>query len=168
MLYGSAIATQFLETFKEFPPRQEPASFTIDHAVEELQQVPVVSRRAERGGTQLPGPTVPRSRRSSTSWGGSAPRAARITSRPKTASPSSTTTARCGARSRCYIQLDFIVRRLAEKAAADPSLRDQQPYKAAYERRPEWFGAAITKHYQGDDADLKVLDGRGHVAASSR
>ena len=33
-----------------------------------------------------------------------------------------------------YIQLDFIVRRLAEKASADPSLAEQQPYKAAYER----------------------------------
>ena len=38
VLYGSAIATQFLETFKEFPPRQEPASFTINHAVEELNK----------------------------------------------------------------------------------------------------------------------------------
>ena len=36
-----------------------------------------------------------------------------------------------------YIQLDFIVRRLAEKAAADPSLAEQQPYKAATQRRPE-------------------------------
>ncbi|MCC3318019.1 arylsulfatase [Nocardia africana] len=34
--YGTAIATAFLETFKEFPPRQEPASFTIDHAVAKL------------------------------------------------------------------------------------------------------------------------------------
>jgi arylsulfatase len=34
--YGGAIATAFLETFKEFPPRQEPATFTIDHAVEKL------------------------------------------------------------------------------------------------------------------------------------
>ena len=38
VLYGSAIATQFLETFKEFPPRQEPATFTINHAVEELNK----------------------------------------------------------------------------------------------------------------------------------
>ena len=38
MLYGSALATRFLETFKEFPPRQSPASFTIDHAVEELEK----------------------------------------------------------------------------------------------------------------------------------
>ena len=35
---GQAIATQFLETFKEFPPRQEAATFTINHAVEELKK----------------------------------------------------------------------------------------------------------------------------------
>lgn len=58
-----------------------------------------------------------------------------------------------------YIQLDFIVRRLAEKAAADPALRDQQPYRAATTGDLNWFGGAITKHYQGDNADLKVLAG---------
>ena len=58
-----------------------------------------------------------------------------------------------------YIQLDFLVRRLAEKAAADPSLADQQPYKAASSGDLKWFGGAITKHYQGDDSDLKVLTG---------
>lgn len=36
VFYGVAIATYFLETFKEFPPRQESASFTIDHAVAKL------------------------------------------------------------------------------------------------------------------------------------
>jgi arylsulfatase len=30
--------TAFLETFKEFPPRHEPAGFTIDHAVKALQK----------------------------------------------------------------------------------------------------------------------------------
>ena len=35
-----------------------------------------------------------------------------------------------------YIQLDFIVRRLAEKAAEDASLAEQEPYKAAVARRP--------------------------------
>ena len=35
-LYGTAIATEFLQTFKEFPPRHRPASFTIDQAVEKL------------------------------------------------------------------------------------------------------------------------------------
>ena len=56
-----------------------------------------------------------------------------------------------------YMQLDFIVRRLAEKAATDPSLCEQQPYKAASTADLQWFGAAITKHYQGDDTDLKTL-----------
>ena len=31
------------------------------------------------------------------------------------------------------IQLDFTIRRLAEMAAEDPALRDQQPWKAAHE-----------------------------------
>jgi Sulfatase len=30
--------TQFLDTFKEFPPRHPPASFLIEHAVEELHE----------------------------------------------------------------------------------------------------------------------------------
>ncbi|MGA4787110.1 arylsulfatase [Nocardia sp. AB354] len=34
--YGTAIATAFLDTFKEFPPRQEPATFTINQAVAKL------------------------------------------------------------------------------------------------------------------------------------
>ncbi len=58
-----------------------------------------------------------------------------------------------------YIQLDFIVRRLAEKASADTSLAAQQPYQSAVSGDLKWFGDAITKHYQGDDADLKVLAG---------
>lgn len=56
-----------------------------------------------------------------------------------------------------YIQLDFIVRRLAEKVAADPSLAEGQPYLAAHNGDLHWFGGAITKHYQGDDSDLKTL-----------
>lgn len=55
------------------------------------------------------------------------------------------------------VQLDFTVRRLAEMAAADPSLREQQPYKAAYEGDQQWMGAVLIKHYQGDDADLGLL-----------
>ncbi|WP_422745344.1 HAD family hydrolase [Mycobacterium sp. WMMD1722] len=56
-----------------------------------------------------------------------------------------------------YIQLDFIVRRLAVKAAEDPDLRSRQPYRAAAEHDLAWFGGAVTKHYQGDDSDLKLL-----------
>ena len=36
--YASAIVSQFLETFKEFPPRQEAASFTINQAVAKLHE----------------------------------------------------------------------------------------------------------------------------------
>lgn len=58
-----------------------------------------------------------------------------------------------------YIQLDFVVRRLAAKAASDPALQAEQPYLAATAGDLAWFGGAITKHYQGDDSDLKTLAG---------
>jgi phosphoglycolate phosphatase-like HAD superfamily hydrolase len=58
-----------------------------------------------------------------------------------------------------YIQLDFLVRRLAEQAAADASLADKQPYKAAAEGDLAWFGDAVTKHYNGDDSAVEVLAG---------
>jgi len=38
IFYMTAMATKFLETFKEFPPRHEPASFSVDQAVEKLHQ----------------------------------------------------------------------------------------------------------------------------------
>jgi phosphoglycolate phosphatase-like HAD superfamily hydrolase len=56
-----------------------------------------------------------------------------------------------------YIQLDFLVCRFAEQAQADPSLRDRQPYKAAHEGDLKWLGDAMTKHYRGDDTDLRTL-----------
>ena len=37
-LYGNALVLEFLDTFKEFPPRSEPASFTITAAVEKLKK----------------------------------------------------------------------------------------------------------------------------------
>ncbi|MED5813989.1 HAD family hydrolase [Mycolicibacterium sp. 050232] len=58
-----------------------------------------------------------------------------------------------------YIQLDFLVRRLAEQAAADPDLAAKQPYTAAASGDLAWFGDAVTKHYNGDDSALKVLAG---------
>jgi arylsulfatase A-like enzyme len=36
--FGVALVNRFLETFREFPPRAKPASFTIDHAVEQLNE----------------------------------------------------------------------------------------------------------------------------------
>jgi arylsulfatase len=35
---AQAGVAQFLETFKEFPPRQKPASFSIDQALEKMKQ----------------------------------------------------------------------------------------------------------------------------------
>ena len=32
-------------------------------------------------------------------------------------------------------------------AEADPSLQDQQPWKAAFEKDMKWLGAAMVKHY---------------------
>jgi phosphoglycolate phosphatase-like HAD superfamily hydrolase len=56
-----------------------------------------------------------------------------------------------------YIQLDFIIGRLARKAADDPDLIAEQPYRAASEADLSWFGAAITDHYRGDDTKLTSL-----------
>jgi phosphoglycolate phosphatase-like HAD superfamily hydrolase len=58
-----------------------------------------------------------------------------------------------------YIQLDFLIRRFVEQANADQALRERQPYKAAAEGDLKWFGEAVTKHYQGDDSDVKPLVG---------
>ena len=44
-------------------------------------------------------------------------------------------------------------------AAAAAPLRDRQPWKAAYAKDYAWLGEAITKHYEGDDSELKVLMG---------
>jgi phosphoserine phosphatase len=55
------------------------------------------------------------------------------------------------------IELGFILLRLAEMAEADEALREKQPWKAAREQDHHWLGGAITKHYHGDDADVKVL-----------
>lgn len=56
-----------------------------------------------------------------------------------------------------YIQLDFLVRRLAEQAAAEPALAETDPYRAAVAGDLQWFGDAVTKHYNGDDSALKIL-----------
>jgi hypothetical protein len=57
------------------------------------------------------------------------------------------------------IELGFILHRLAEMSEIDASLRDRQPWKAAHDRDYAWLGNVITKHYHGDDADVKVLMG---------
>jgi phosphoserine phosphatase len=57
------------------------------------------------------------------------------------------------------IELGFILQRLAEMAGENESLRDRQPWKAAVEQDYAWLGGVITKHYAGDDSDVKVLMG---------
>lgn len=65
-----------------------------------------------------------------------------------------------------YVQLDFLVRRLATQAEADPALKERQPYSAAASADLAWFGNAVTKHYQGDDSDVKIL-GEAILSANS-
>jgi phosphoserine phosphatase len=62
------------------------------------------------------------------------------------------------------IQLDFILRRLAAMAEADPTLRDRQPWKAAHERDYGWLSAMVAEYYAGDDEKLRTL-GAGVLAA---
>jgi phosphoserine phosphatase len=57
------------------------------------------------------------------------------------------------------IELGFILERLAMMAEQNESLRDRQPWKAAYDKDYSWLGGVITKHYAGDDSDVKVLLG---------
>src|SRR4029077_15119074 len=53
------------------------------------------------------------------------------------------------------VQGDFVLRRLTEMAAKDPSLKQRQPWKAAAEKDYQWIGDVIAGHYRGDDRDLK-------------
>jgi phosphoglycolate phosphatase-like HAD superfamily hydrolase len=62
------------------------------------------------------------------------------------------------------IQLDFILRRLAQMAEHDPALRERQPWKAAYERDYGWLGAVVAQHYAGDETNVRTLAG-GILAA---
>jgi hypothetical protein len=57
------------------------------------------------------------------------------------------------------VQADFLIRRMGEMVEAKPALREHQPWRAVAEGDYEWFGNVLTKHYEGDDRDLKVLAG---------
>ena len=62
------------------------------------------------------------------------------------------------------IQLDFILRRLAEMAELDTSLRERQPWKAAHERDYAWLARVMEEHYAGDDTNVKTV-AAGIIAA---
>jgi phosphoserine phosphatase len=55
------------------------------------------------------------------------------------------------------VQGDFIVRRLAEMAAADPSLRSREPWRAAVEGDGAWFADVVARHYRGDSSLVPIL-----------
>jgi len=57
------------------------------------------------------------------------------------------------------VEVVFILQRLAEMAEQDPGLRTRQPWQAAWEKDYGWLGNVITKHYHGDDSDVRVLMG---------
>ena len=57
------------------------------------------------------------------------------------------------------IEVGFVLEWMAAMANEDAALRQRQPWKAAYERDYAWLGDAITKHYSGDDSEVKVLFG---------
>lgn len=57
------------------------------------------------------------------------------------------------------IELGFILMRLAEMAGQDESLQRSSTVEAAFERDHPWLADVITKHYAGDDTDVKVLLG---------
>ncbi|PDV98206.1 HAD family hydrolase [Candidatus Chloroploca asiatica] len=56
-----------------------------------------------------------------------------------------------------YAQLDLLLRKFAAQAEHDPVLREQQPWQAAYHKDYAWLGGAITRYYQGDDTDVKLV-----------
>lgn len=56
-----------------------------------------------------------------------------------------------------YIQLDYLLRKMAAQAERDPALRTKQPWKAAREKDFDWLGGVVTRHYMGDDRDLKIV-----------
>lgn len=63
-------------------------------------------------------------------------------------------------------QLHYLLEQWKAQAAADPTLAEKQPYKAAVTGDLGWLGAAIDKHYAGDDTDLGMLVA-GVAAATS-
>jgi hypothetical protein len=52
MVPAQAIVGQFLKTFEEFPPRQKPASFSIDQALEKARQQEKSMAKAVGGGAK--------------------------------------------------------------------------------------------------------------------
>lgn len=54
-------------------------------------------------------------------------------------------------------QLHFVVLQWADAVKANPELAEVQPYKSAATHDFAWLGAAVDKHYAGDDEDLTTI-----------
>lgn len=63
------------------------------------------------------------------------------------------------------VQLHYLLEQWKKAATDDPSLAEKQPYAAAVSGDLAWLGAAVDKHYAGDDGDMGLLIAA--VAASS-
>jgi phosphoserine phosphatase len=57
------------------------------------------------------------------------------------------------------IELGFMLLRFARMAESDETLRERQPWKTAVDGDYTWLRDAVTKHYAGDDSDVRVLVG---------
>ncbi len=49
---AQGLVAQFLKTFKEFPPRQKPSSFSIDEALDKARQQEAAMAKAVGGGVK--------------------------------------------------------------------------------------------------------------------
>ncbi len=54
-------------------------------------------------------------------------------------------------------QLHYLLQQWKAAVEAEPALADRQPYRAAATGDLAWLGAAVDKHYAGDDSDLALL-----------
>lgn len=55
------------------------------------------------------------------------------------------------------VQVEFLMARLRQLAQATPTLRTQEPYRAAIARDYAWLGHVVERHYAGDDAEVHML-----------
>ena len=55
------------------------------------------------------------------------------------------------------VQADFILRRLAQMAHAEPDLRSRQPWKAAHEHDYGWLKTVLAEHSAGDETNVRTL-----------
>jgi hypothetical protein len=151
IIAAQSIVARFLATFEEFPPAAEGG---------ELHDRPGAREDAgcdERGAGLM----------SLKSWNDTRTTQAIVRIRRERSTKRRARGAGRGLRQRRHalaekpmpIELGFILQRLTDMAEKDESLREQQPWKAAYEEDYAWLGGVIDKHYAGDDSDVKVLMG---------